>query len=118
MGAGIYNFSIEQGSDFERIVTYKTSAGVVIPVNGYHASLKIRKSWDSSNPLLELTDIDDHGIVVGDEAGTFTITITAAQSAALDFEIAVYDLEITVPVTLKVYKLIKGQVNLLKEVTK
>lgn len=118
MGAGVYNFEIEQGVDFERIFTYKTAAGVAVNVTGYGASMKIRKSPDSANPLLSLGTGATGGITVGTTDGTFTVAITDTKSSALDFDSAVYDFEVTVPVTLKVIRLLKGQVTLNKEATK
>jgi hypothetical protein len=118
MGAGVYNFELEQGADFERVFTYKTAAGVAIDVTGYGARMKIRKSTDSANALLSLGTGATGGITVGTTGGTFTVAITDTKSAALDFDNAVYDFEVVVPVTLKVIRLLKGQVTLVKEATK
>jgi len=117
MGAGNYNFCIEQGTDFERIFTYKNAAGVVIPVTGYGARMKIRKSPDSANPILSLSTGATGGITVGTTDGTFTVAITDTQTAAMDFDNAVYDFEI-IDTNLKVIRLLKGQVTLSKENTK
>jgi hypothetical protein len=56
------------------------------------------------------------GIVV-DATGTVTLALTAAQSAALDFDRAYYDIEIVSPAGV-VTRLVQGTVTLSREVTR
>lgn len=126
MGAGIYNFTIEQGADFNAVITYKSSAGVPIQIRDYEARLKIRKSQDSANSILYYdttrptmaTGAITIGTGVTGATGAFTIDISDVETAAMDFDDARYDFEIIVPTTLKVIRLLKGQVSLDKEATK
>ncbi len=110
-----YDFSIYQGTTFERLMTYKDGAGVVINLSGYSARMKIRKTWGAA-VLLELTSGANGGIVLAATSPNITVTITPALTAPLSFEYAVYDLEIESP-SGKVDRLLQGRVALNKEVT-
>jgi len=110
-----YNFTIYQGTTWQRLLTYKTAAAVVVNLAAYHARLKIRKTWGGP-VLLSLSDAAGGGIVMAAVSPNMTITITVAQTTLLNFEFAVYDLEIESPAGV-VDRLLKGRVTLEKEVT-
>jgi hypothetical protein len=52
------------------------------------------------------------------EDGEITLSMTAAQAAALTFSRGVYELEIVPPAAGEPYKIIKGNVFLKREVTR
>ncbi len=113
MEPATYNFTIYQGTTFERLLTYKDANNAVVNLSGFSARMKIRKSWGSP-VLLELAN--GSGITLAATTPNLTITVTPVQTAALDFEYAVYDLEIEAP-SGKVDRLLEGRVTLHKEVT-
>lgn len=92
--AVIENLVIDQGSTFEQILiinqlTYSdlafdsiTNPYIPVDFTGYTAHLQIRKSYDSTTTVLDLTDTT--GISLGSN-GKLTITITANQSSAILF---------------------------------
>ena len=117
MAAGIYNFTIEQGTTFTRQFKYKTSEGVGIDLTNYAVRMQVRKTIDSDTTEL---DIDESsGLSVGTTSDTqhiITLTIPASTTANLSFDNAVYDLEIEI--SGEVTRLLQGKIKLSKEVTR
>lgn len=118
MRAGKYNFTIEQGAQFRRVLTWKDSAGSLVDLTGMTARMKI-KHRDTDEEIISLVDkgvTTADGIVLGGVAGTITITILAATTTAMDFTEGKYDLEIVdtggVP-----SRLVEGFVSFSREVT-
>jgi len=128
MAAGKYSFTIEQGSTLDFELAYKDSNKDPIDLTGYQARMQIRSSKGAPTPLLTLSSsraTDGTGLNLNGStglnpptSGTIGVFISANSSSALDFNEAVYDLEI---VTGSVYpvvtRLIEGSVRLVKEVT-
>lgn len=123
MPAGRYSFTIEQGATFSRTITYRNSAGVAVNLTGYTARMKA-KTADLATTILDLVDAGASGsqinaITLGGAAGTVTLALTPAQTAALaattDFDL-VYDLEI-VSAGGVVTRLLEGRVKVAREVT-
>jgi hypothetical protein len=110
--AGQYDFILEQGATFSRVVTWKDSTNALVNLTGYTAKMQIRDA--SGGVIVSLTDTNG-GITLGGAAGTITITISATQTTAFTFNTARYDLDIVSGTTVK--RLLKGQVTLDPEVT-
>lgn len=88
--------SLRLDVDTTRFGVY-TSGGEVLyhpPVNltGFTARMQIRETIESTTTLVSLTEAS--GITLGGTAGTIGITIAATATALLDFDSAVYDLEV------------------------
>lgn len=88
--------SLRLDVDTTRFGAY-TSGGEVLyhpPVDltGFTARMQIRETIESTTTLVSLTELS--GITLGGAAGTIGITITATVTALLDFDSAVYDLEV------------------------
>lgn len=88
--------SLRLDVDTTRFGVY-TSGGEVLyhpPVNltGFTARMQIRETIESTTTLVSLTEAS--GITLGGAAGTIGITISATATALLDFDSAVYDLEV------------------------
>ncbi len=115
MPAAKHDLVIEQGSTFQTVITYKDSNNDIVDLTGYTARMQIRRRKTTDTPYLSISS--DSEIVVGDAAGTLTITIPAATTAALDFKRAVYDLEVESAGGI-VTRLLQGTVELNKEVTR
>ena len=114
MSAGIYNFTIEQGTTFTRTLTL-TSSGVVMNLTGYTARLQARKSATDSTKIIDLTV--GHGIMITHAAGVIVWSLTDAQTAAFNFGRIVYDFEIESPAG-TVIRILEGTITLSKEVTR
>lgn len=83
---------------------------------GYSARMHIRKSLADATAILELTSTGGD-IILGGTEGSIQILVPAADTAALTFASAVYDLELESP-TGVVTRLMEGKVSLRKEVTR
>ena len=116
MGAGIWNFEIEQGAKFDRTLTWKVD-GVLVNLTGYSARMQIRLTVDSAETLIDLDSDTKGGLILGGSAGTISIFISFVDTEGLDFERAVHDIEVTQPDE-EVIRLLQGAVTLSKEVTK
>jgi len=129
MAAGIYNFTIEQGSTFQRTFKYKDSNGGPLSLANYNISMDIRESVDSPTTILDIdegistksdgTTTENTQFTVSSSDHQFTLTIDADTTASMSFNTAVYDIEIrdnlTPPV---VTRLLQGKIKLSKEVTR
>lgn len=114
--AGRYDWRINQGEDLSKVFTWRDENDALVNLTGYSARLQVRKPKGSSTTLLSLTN--GSGITLGGVAGTITITRTAAQTAALDWDgSAHYDLELVSGGNI-VTRLLEGQVALSREVTR
>jgi hypothetical protein len=116
MTAGVYHFTIEQGSTFTRVITYKDSGGTAIDLTGYTARMHLRRRIEDSDSLIELTSANGR-IALGGIAGTITLTISATDSANLSPVEGVYDLELASSGG-TVEKLLKGTFTIEREVTR
>lgn len=113
MAAGRYDFTIEQGAYFERVITYKNEAGTPINLTGYTARLIARKRVGDAAAVINLTS--GSGLALGGAAGTITISIADNVTAAYNFNQLIYNLELTPPSGNDV-RLLKGIITLDKEV--
>jgi len=113
--AGVLHITIEQGTTFNPVMTWKDQVGTPINLTGYSARMQMRADIDSAVIIHESTT-ENFGITLGGTAGTITFNIDAATTAAFDFNTAVYDLElVNGPI---VNRLLRGDVILSKEVTR
>lgn len=113
------NLAVEQGADFNHVLTWKDSDGNAINLTGYSARMKIKPHVDSSTTLDEWTSGGGE-LSLGGSAGTITFVVTAATTAAYDpatwGQYAVYDLEVVSGGGI-VTRLIEGRIELSPEVT-
>ena len=118
VGTAKNNFTIEQGSVFERRIIYKGANGDPVDLTGYTAEMDIRQSKKSSDTILELTT--SNGLLtLGGVQGTITINIPANTTDALDFTWGEYDLELYPSGdAIKAIRLLEGKINLSKQVTR
>jgi hypothetical protein len=117
MTAGIYNFEIEQGATFTRVITWRDSDNALVDLTNYTARMMVRQIVTDTNVIVTLTT-ENGGIALGGALGTITLTITAAATAAFTAPLhAVYDLEL-VDSSGVVTRLLKGRVEFTAEVTR
>jgi len=116
MAAFKLNLKIDQGATFDQLVTWKTGTPpAAVNLTGCTARMQVRGKLADTVVLLNLAT--PTGIVLGGAAGTVTIKLTAAQTAAITWLAAVYDLEI-VFADGTVRRLLAGSVVVSPEVTR
>lgn len=115
MTAGIYNFTIDQGSNWNLNVIYKDANGAPINLTGYTAAMQLRENYNSDVAELTLST-SNGGITITGNLGKLALTATASQTAALSSGFYVYDLEISSGGV--VTRIIQGQITVAGEVTR
>lgn len=135
MAAGIYNFTIEQGTTFQRTFKYKDSNGDPLDLTGHDVRMQIRSdladntgsflhefgsgsafSTEGSGGLFLLSSS-----VAGQAASKvdqFTLFISASTTTSMSFGSAVYDIEIEDTGSNVVTRLLQGKIKISKEVTR
>ena len=126
MSAGKYSFVIEQGATLSFELQYKDGNGTPISLAGYSGRMQIRPTVASSQVYLTLSssiNLDGTGLNFSGSngqtpvtSGTIGVYIASTTSSLLDFNQAVYDLEIYSGSF--VTRLLEGKVRLSKEVTR
>lgn len=114
MPAAIYNFEIEQGTDYDKPTVWKDSTGNPVNLTGYTARMQLRPSVSSETILLELTT-ENGGITLGGATGEITLHFTESNTSPL-VKGGVYDLEMIIGG--KVKRLVQGTITVSREVTR
>jgi len=117
--------TIEQGSPYEKIFTLHV-VEALFDLDGYMARLQIREKLTSTLTLLSVSsEGESPKLVIDDANGTVTFALSAQDTAAFDFSLARYDLEIYtehevdgVMVDDEVFRILEGYVILAKETTR
>lgn len=112
--AGIYNFTLDQGSTWTLQIIYNDPSGTPINLTGYTAEMQIRRKFDSDTPVLTLST-SNGGITIVGATGTLNLIATDEQ-AAIDPGLYVYDLELSTGGVRT--RLIQGTVTVSGEVTR
>ncbi len=115
MKPGRFNFSIIQGDTFKTAPSWKIN-GSYVNVTGYSANMQVRQATTSSSVIVELSS-DNGRIVVGGIDGTFTMTLTSAETDVIPVGSYIYDFDITSP-TGDVYTLLSGGFTVNPQVTR
>jgi hypothetical protein len=120
MAAAKYKMLVEQGTTWNKTFTWKVkdNAGNFQPVNitGYTARMHVRRRITDANFIVALTTANS-AIILGGAAGTITLSLDAAATAALPAGPWVYDLEVINPSGV-VERLLKGTFLVDPEVTR
>lgn len=116
MSAERYNLKIEQGATFRFDITYRDSAGVPINLTNHIVRMQVRPIVSSPTILVNASTTNGK-IVVTPLDGRIVVTLSATETAALNFSNARYDLEIEAPNSV-VTRLVEGSVVLSPEVTR
>lgn len=115
MPAGKQNITVERGATFETVVTWRDSNGNPVNITSYTARMQCRRSVEADDTLFSLTDAA--GLTLGGTAGTITVSLTAAETTAIEAASGVYDLELVSPGGV-VTRLLEGAVTFSPEVTR
>lgn len=89
---GTYNITCPQGATFDRTFTVSIG-GTALNLSGYTAAMQVRETYDSTTPLISLTN--GSGITLGGTAGTIAVVIASTATEAISDGFYSYDLEIT-----------------------
>lgn len=128
MSAGRYSFTIEQGATLDFELAYKDSDNNPVDLTGYQGRMQLRPSAGSDIKYITLSSslaADGTGLNFNGSdglnpptSGTIGIFISANSSSQLDFNEAVYDLELATGSEFPIVtRLLEGQVRLSKNVT-
>ena len=111
--AAIANLIIDQGANFSSDVTVNDANGNAFDLTGYTTEAKMAKGYASTRTRTNLTS------VIGSDptSGVVALSLTAAQSAALDAERYVYDVEITQTSSGNVTRVIEGIITVRPQVS-
>lgn len=107
---------IYRGDTTSLVFTYEDINGDPIDVTGYSAKFQARKDTDASTADIDLSSAGGT-ITVGTTNGLFTVSISAAITAALDSDDYDYDLQVT-DGSSNVRTISRGTITLLKDVTR
>ncbi len=109
--AAIANLTIDQGATFSSDVTVKDANGQPFNLTDYTGAAKMAKGYASTRTRTNFTVT-----MPSDRAtGVVTLSLTSAQTSALDAERYVYDLEITKGT--EVTRVIEGLITVRPQVT-
>jgi hypothetical protein len=110
--AAVANLSIDQGATFTSDITVKDINGNVFDLTGYTAVAKLAKGYSSTRTRTVMTT----AFATDRTTGVLTISLTATQTAALDPERYVYDVEI-ISSTNTVTRVLEGIITVRPEVS-
>lgn len=118
MAAGIYNFTIDQGSDLTLPIEIKNDDDSVFDLTDYTARMQIRQYVNSTSTEDELTTANGR-ITISQPSTYYVISLIFpnATTEAYTFNTAVYDLEI-IDSSSTVTRILQGKITLSKEVTR
>ena len=111
--AAIANLIIDQGANFSSDVTVKDANGNAFDLTGYTTQAKLAKGYSSTRTRISMTSV----IATESASGVVALAMTASQTAALDAERYVYDVEITETSTGTVTRVIEGLITVRPNVT-
>ena len=111
--AAIANLTIDQGATFTSDVTVKDANGNAFNLTGYTAAAKMAKGYASTRTRTTMTCT----VAADATTGVVTLSMTAAETGALDAERYVYDLEITQTSSGTVTRVIEGIISVRPQVT-
>lgn len=107
----IYDFRIDQGASLGKVFTIKNSDGTLFNLAGYSAVFEAKKAYSDDYPVISLTT-ENGGIILGGAAGTVTLVMSADETAALDFNQAIYNLDLISPDNTK-WRILRGTLCLI-----
>lgn len=111
------DFTIQQGSNWSRTITLRNEDGTLFDLTGYAVRMQAREELSDTVTVISSTaTVPNITIAISIPLGTVTLSMTAAQTAALLFNSARYDIEFVIGTV--VYRFFQGTIVLSKEVTR
>ena len=123
MAAGIYNFTIEQGTTVVKQFTYKDASDTVVDLTGYDVRMQMRDTVASTTVIDTFTTGSNNGMTIigtvsSSTSGTIQLRIEASDTNNYTFNTAVYDIEIENTGSQTVTRLLQGSIKLSPQVTR
>ena len=115
MRAGYHHFIIEQGATFGQTLTLKDSAGSAINLTGFTGAMSLKRNPSATDTILSLTTSNGRMTING-SAGTVALLISATDTATLEADDGVFDIEITSGAAV-VTRLIEGTYSIRRNIT-
>ena len=119
MTAGTYNFTIEQGADLNKTLTFYTDSTrtSTVDLSTHTIAMQIRKEKSSVDTIDELSSGTARIDTTNAGSGIIILKWPSSISSKFNFDKAVYDLELTTAGGV-VSRPLEGTITLSKEVTK
>lgn len=120
MTAAQHNIVIEQGTTFERTITWRDSAETLIDLTGYRIRMQVRAEADSATTYVDFdSEALGAGMTIGslDATGVIAIALAPAATSPLVFTNAVYDL-LAISGGGVTYRLLEGRATVIPAVTR
>jgi|TARA_R110000851_G_C12996876_1_gene557920 hypothetical protein len=111
MASGTYNFTVEQGATFTRLLTLQENSSAM-NLSGYSAASQMRSTADTSTVAGTFT-----ATISNASNGQITLSMTANQTGAIEEGIYVYDIEITSGAG-SITRILQGKVTVTANVTR
>jgi hypothetical protein len=119
MPAAKLNLVIEQGATFVHQLQLRDGPDIYSPIKdltGYTARIQLRSDINSPDVILELTT-ENGRISISPLEGKIQLRLGAAETSALEFAKAVYDMEVSSPLGI-VTRVVQGNFSLSRQVTR
>ena len=114
--AAEWNFTIDQGAEFDRTLTWKDDNGALIDLTGFTGDMQARFKVGDAATLFQISTTNAK-MILGGAAATIQLKLSAADTRVLSIASGVHDLEM-VSSGGKVTRLLQGKVTLDLEVTR
>lgn len=120
MAATTYNFTIEQGSVFEKTFVYKDANGNIINTTNYCARITIQSLDGAAFKKTYTTDVanSEYSFTVDGNNGKFVLRLSATETNNYNFSNATYDFDIKLPNEIyagagsNIIRLLKGNITI------
>lgn len=106
MNPGRYNITVYQGTTFSLSPQWLIN-NLAVNLTGYSATMQVRQFTDSPTPLTTASTANGK-IVLAPALGQINITIQASETATFAAGNYLYDLNLTAPDGITVYKILTG----------
>lgn len=116
MAAATYDFNIEQGIPFARIMNLKDANGTTMNLTGYSARMHIRP-YVSSDEILIDANTTNSKLIITPLTGVLTISLSSTDTKLLTYTKSVYDIELLDTAGAPV-RLLQGSITVSREVTR
>lgn len=113
---GVYDIQFRQGTTWRKSFTWKQGNGTPVDLTGCTAAVDVRLTEFSATAVIELTT-ENGRIAIDGPAGKVTLSLTAAETAAIRaleyrYDLDIYDVDPTRKTTL-----MTGEFAITKEIT-
>ena len=115
------DLTIYRGSTFSKQITWQTGEpAVAVNLTNCSIRMQVRPKITEEIVIDELTTTNGRIEITDAATGTFVIKIPASVSTAYasTYKSGVYDLEITMPDGVTIYRIMEGGISLVPEVTR